>query len=103
MIGALRVVGVTRREIFSLIVAEAVLLGLLGTAAGLLLGIVLAQGLVRLVTQTITDLYFVVSVRELTISGLGLPQGLGGWDSGPAWWPPWLRRWRPRPPSRGRR
>ena len=77
LIGALRVVGVTRREIFSLIVAEAALLGLLGTAAGLLLGVVLAQGLVRLVTQTITDLYFVVSVRELTISGLGLLKGLG--------------------------
>ena len=28
-------------------------------------------------TQTITDLYFVVSVRELTISGLGLLKGLG--------------------------
>ena len=77
LIGALRVVGVTRREIFSLIVAEAALLGLLGTAAGLLLGVALAQGLVRLVTQTITDLYFVVSVRELTISGLGLLKGLG--------------------------
>ncbi len=77
LIGALRVVGVTRREIFSLIVAEAALLGLLGTAAGLLLGVGLAQGLVRLVTQTITDLYFVVSVRELTISGLGLLKGLG--------------------------
>ena len=57
--------------------AEAALLGLLGTAAGLLLGVALAQGLVRLVTQTITDLYFVVSVRELTISGLGLLKGLG--------------------------
>ena len=77
LIGALRVVGVTRREIFSLIVAEAALLGLLGTAAGLVLGVALAQGLVRLVTQTITDLYFVVSVRELTISGLGLLKGLG--------------------------
>ena len=43
LIGALRVVGVTRREIFSLIVAEAALLGLLGTAAGLLLGVALAQ------------------------------------------------------------
>lgn len=77
LIGTLRVVGVTRPEIFSLIVAEAVLLGLVGTAAGLALGIVLAQALVRLVTQTITDLYFVLSVRELTISGLGLLKGLG--------------------------
>ena len=76
LIGTLRVVGVTRPEIFSLIVAEAVLLGLLGTAAGLALGVVLAQALVRLVTQTITDLYFVLSVRELTISGLGLLKGL---------------------------
>ncbi len=77
LIGTLRVVGVTRPEIFGLIVAEAALLGLLGTAAGLALGVVLAQALVRLVTQTITDLYFVLSVRELTISGLGLLKGLG--------------------------
>ncbi len=76
LIGTLRVVGVTRPEIFSLIVTEAVLLGLLGTAAGLMLGIILAQTLIQLVTQTITDLYFVLSVRELTISGLGLLKGL---------------------------
>ena len=77
LIGTLRVVGVTRREIFRLVVAEAGLLCLLGTAAGLALGVVLAEALVRLVTRTITDLYFVLSVRELTISGLGLLKGLG--------------------------
>lgn len=77
LIGTLRILGVTRREIFTLIVAEAVLIGLIGTAAGVLLGVILAHGLVQLVTQTITDLYFVLTVRELTISWFGLLKGLG--------------------------
>ncbi len=77
LIGMLRTLGVTRAEIFSLILAEAALIGVLGTAAGILLGVILAHGLVQLVTQTITDLYFVVSVRELTLTWFGLLKGLG--------------------------
>jgi putative ABC transport system permease protein len=77
LIGMLRTLGVTRTEIFSLILAEAALIGVIGTAVGILLGVILAHGLVRLVTQTITDLYFVVSVRELTLTWFGLLKGLG--------------------------
>jgi len=66
-IGALRALGVSRREIFSLVLGEALAVGLLGTATGLGAGVLLGRGLVRLVTQTINDLYFVVTVRELSL------------------------------------
>lgn len=77
LIGTLRILGVSRKEVCILILTEALLIGLIATTAGILLGIVLAHGLVRLVTQTITDLYFVLTVRELTVSGFGLLKGLG--------------------------
>lgn len=68
LIGTLRAIGVTRREIFRLVLGEAAAIGAVGTALGLGLGVVLAGGLVRLVTRTINDLYFVVTVRGVTIS-----------------------------------
>jgi len=74
-IGMLRALGVTRREIFTLLVAEMLLVGAIATIVGLLLGVVLGRGLVRLVTQTINDLYFVLAVRELTIAPLTLWKG----------------------------
>jgi putative ABC transport system permease protein len=75
LIGRLRALGVTRREVFGLVLGEAALIGLVGTGIGLLLGIVLATGLVQLVTQTINDLYFVVTVRELAIAPFTLLKG----------------------------
>ena len=77
LLGTLRCIGVTRREIFVLILTEAALLGLIGSALGVLLGIALGSGLVRLVTRTINDLYFVVTVRGLFISPLTLLKGFG--------------------------
>jgi putative ABC transport system permease protein len=68
LIGRLRALGVTQRQIFGLVLGEAAILGLIGTGIGLLLGIVLATGLVQLLAQTINDLYFVVQVSELTIT-----------------------------------
>ncbi len=77
MIGTLRALGVTRREIFVLILGEGALLGAVGSAIGLALGVLLAGQLLRLVTRTINDLYFVVSVRGIslpasTLLGVGL-------------------------------
>jgi putative ABC transport system permease protein len=68
-LGVLRAIGVTRAEVFALVVAEALLVAVVATALGLGLGIGLARGLVRLVTRTINDLYFVVTVRDLAVSG----------------------------------
>ena len=54
---------------------EALLIGAVGTAAGLVLGLVLARGLLALVTRTINDLYFVLSVREVALDPIGARQG----------------------------
>jgi putative ABC transport system permease protein len=74
--GILRSIGGTRREIFSLILVESMLVGIVGAVAGVGLGILLGQGAVRLVTQTITDLYYVVSVRGVQVPFTSLVKGL---------------------------
>lgn len=75
LIASLRILGVTRRQVFGLVFSEALAVGLAGSTVGLLLGLVLAQGLVHLVTRTINDLYFVLSVSQLLISPLPLLKG----------------------------
>ena len=76
LIGRLRTLGVTRNEIFRLILGEAAFIALVGTVFGLLLGVVLGQSLVQLVTQTINDLYYVLSVRDIAIGPFTLIKGL---------------------------
>jgi putative ABC transport system permease protein len=75
LIGTLRALGVTREQIFALVLGEALAVGIIGTALGLSAGVLLGRGLVRLVTQTINDLYFVLTVRELSLSPLTLLAG----------------------------
>lgn len=67
VLGSLRALGMTRGQIFALILVEAGVLGLVGTLLGLGLGVVLGRGAVQLVTQTVNDLFFVVSVREIHV------------------------------------
>jgi len=76
MIGILRAIGATRRQIFALILAEAVLLGFIGTVIGLGLGIVLGRSAVGLVAQTVNDLYFRVSVERVVVPPGTLLRGL---------------------------
>ena len=75
VLGTYRALGVTRAEVFRLVLGEALVVGVVGTALGLALGVALGTGLVRLVTQTIGDLYFVVRVRELALSPVALGKG----------------------------
>ena len=81
LLGLLHTQGVTRGEICLLVLGEAVFMGGVGTVAGIGLGMLLSHGLVQLVTRTITDLYFVLTVRELALTpvvlGKGLALGLG--------------------------
>ncbi len=77
LLGILRCVGVTRRQIFFMVMVEALLISLLGSLAGVLLGIILGRGLVQLVTRTINDLYFVVTIRSLMIDPFILLKGMG--------------------------
>lgn len=67
-IGLLRSLGITRREIFNTVMMESLSIGLIGTIAGILLGVFLGKFLLNLVTQSINDLYFVITVRDLYIS-----------------------------------
>jgi len=82
LIGALRALGVTRGEMWLVIMTEALVLGALATAVGLPAGIVLGGGLLRLVTRTINDLYVVVAVTELVVPPTtllaGAALGIGG-------------------------
>lgn len=75
LIGSLRAIGVRRTEIFALVMSEALVVGAVGTAAGLLLGLGMARGLLGLVTRTINDLYFVLSVRDVALDPLTLGKG----------------------------
>jgi putative ABC transport system permease protein len=68
LLGTLRALGASRRQVFGLVLSEAAMLGVAGTAVGLFLGIALGGSLLRLVTRTIEDLYFVMTVRELLVS-----------------------------------
>jgi putative ABC transport system permease protein len=76
LLGLLRALGVTRREIFQVVLGEALLLGLAGTLLGGLLGIGLGSVLVRLVTRTVNDLYYVLSVRTFYIAPGSLSRAL---------------------------
>ncbi len=66
-LGTFRALGATRGQVVGSVLSEAALLGVVGSALGVLAGIFLGRGLVRLVTRTINDLYFVVSVEGLAL------------------------------------
>jgi putative ABC transport system permease protein len=75
LFGTLRCLGVTRQEVFWIVMGEALLVGLLGAGLGIGLGILMGQGAVRMVTQTINDLFFVVTVRGVQVPITSLVKG----------------------------
>ena len=79
LFGRLRTLGVTPRELFGLILLEAVIVAVLGTLLGLLLGVWLGRGLTRLVAATVSELYYNVSVTALQLdwTTLIIAAGLG--------------------------
>ncbi|HKI46842.1 MAG TPA: FtsX-like permease family protein [Balneolales bacterium] len=76
LIGRLRAIGYSRSQIFQQIIGEAFIIGIIGTAIGIGGGILLARELIHLITRTINDLYYVVSVRELHIPLFTLVKGI---------------------------
>lgn len=75
IIGTLRALGATRAQIFSLIIGEAFILGLVGTVLGLGLGVIFGRAAVGLVAQTVSDLYFTVNVQGVTLAPFTLVKG----------------------------
>ena len=75
VIGALRAIGVTRRQIFALVLGEAAVIGVISSVIGVLLGVIIGRGLVEVITQTISDLFYVVSVQDISISTWSLAKG----------------------------
>jgi putative ABC transport system permease protein len=75
LFGILRSIGYTREQVFGMVLGEAALVGVLGSGLGLGLGILLGQGALQMVTQTINDLFFVVSVRGIQIPASSLLKG----------------------------
>ncbi len=67
VIGSLRAIGVTRQQVFTLVLTESAVIGLVSSVLGVLLGIVIGRGLVDVITQTITDLFYVASVQEVSV------------------------------------
>jgi putative ABC transport system permease protein len=75
LFGVLRSLGVTRREIFFMVILEAFMMGVIGGVLGTILGIMMGRGTIGLVTQTINDLFFVTTVRDIPLPVVSLVKG----------------------------
>jgi putative ABC transport system permease protein len=76
LIGLLRAIGVTKREIFGMITLESLVIGGIGTVAGIFLGIFLGRAMVDLVTGTINDMYYVLEVSGTELQPVSLVKGI---------------------------
>ncbi|HEY1889427.1 MAG TPA: FtsX-like permease family protein [Steroidobacteraceae bacterium] len=76
-IAVLRAIGATRREILTIVLTEGAALGAAGAGLGVLLGLAVGHGLVRLVSQTVNDLYYVVAVQQVTLPAGAVLEALG--------------------------
>ena len=76
LIGNLRALGVTRGRMFSLILAEAALIGTVASLLGIAAGIVLGDRLLQLVAQSINDLYFRLNVTDVMVGPVSIAKGV---------------------------
>ena len=76
LIAVLRALGITRRQVFAMILTEAAVLGVAAATLGVLLGLWLGEQLLVLVSRSINDLYFRVSVTEVSAETFSIAKGL---------------------------
>jgi putative ABC transport system permease protein len=76
-LGILRALGVTRGQVLGLALAEAALLGVVGSTLGALAGSWLARRMLTAVTRTINDLYFVAAVNDISLDPSTLLVAIG--------------------------
>ncbi|MEH6559143.1 MAG: FtsX-like permease family protein [Oceanicoccus sp.] len=74
-LGIYRALGVTRKEVFFVVIRESLALATIASLAGLLLGLLLGQVLVELVTRTVNDLFFNLHVTAFIIDPFSLLKG----------------------------
>ena len=81
-IGTLRALGATRRKIRALFAMEAAVFGLIGSVAGLPLGILIARGAMGTVQGSISEIYTRVNVGDVQLGprevAIGLVMGILG-------------------------
>jgi putative ABC transport system permease protein len=77
LLGTLRTLGVTRGQLFALVLGEALVFALVGASIGVAAGVGVGWGLVQLVIRTIDDLYFALTVSGLFVSPGSLLMGAG--------------------------
>lgn len=88
-LGVLRAVGATRGQVLRLVLGEAALLGVAGTAAGIPLGWLAARANLAAVSGTIRNLYLLEGIERLELGpgllALAAAVGAGGAVAGALW------------------
>lgn len=67
-IGILRSLGISQRQAGAVFLSEAVVSAVIGTVLGLIFGTLLARGLVGSVSETVSSLYVLINVRQISAS-----------------------------------
>jgi len=76
LIGRLRAIGVTESELFRVLLMETLIIGALGCFLGILLGLWLGNNLTQLVAGTVNELYYRVSVENMSVQWFPLTKAL---------------------------
>jgi putative ABC transport system permease protein len=75
-IGTLRALGATRGRVRWMFALEAVMMGVVGSAIGLPIGVVIARAAIRFVSSTVASIYVQVNANDVQIGALELGLGL---------------------------
>lgn len=76
LMGSLRSIGVTRKQIFQLVMGEALILAVIGTVLGIISGVLLGHSLLQLISGTINTFYFRVDSSSLMVNPVQIGKGL---------------------------
>lgn len=76
LIGIQRALGVTRAELYTLILAEAAMIGFVAACIGVLAGLWLGEQLLALVARSINDFYYRVNVTDVVAEPLSIAKGM---------------------------